>query len=165
MADQFTDPNDPTITGSDAYNTSCINDLYGGQIGLDSVLWNPGEGLRLESVVKAGAYYNVASQSSAYRYVTTAPFDYAQSIALGKNPAGCSFVGELGITAVMPLTKHLDLRCGYFGLWLDSIVQPTNQLSNTNLSQKGPGVPPTGAVLVNGSLVLQGVSLGLEGRW
>jgi hypothetical protein len=65
----------------------------------------------------------------------------------------------------MPLTKHLDLRCGYFGLWLDSIVQPTNQLSNTNLSQKGPGVPPTGAVLVNGSLVLQGVSLGLEGRW
>ena len=165
MADQFTDPDDPTITGYDTYNTSCLNNLYGGQIGLDSVLWNSGQGLRLEGVVKAGAYYNAASQFSSYEYATTLPFYYTQQIAVGRNPAGCAFVGELGLTAVVPLRKNFDLRCGYTGLWLDSIAQPTNQLSGQNLAQKGPGAPPTGSLKTNGTLILQGVSLGLEGRW
>ena len=165
MADQFTDPIDPTITGYDNYNSSCLNNLYGGQIGLDSVLWNPGKGLRLEGIVKAGAYYNAASQFSSYEYVTTLPFAYTQQIAVGRNPAGGAFVGELGLTAVVPILRNFDLRCGYTGLWLDSIAQPTNQLSGQNLAQKGPGVPPTGSLQTNGTLILQGVSLGLEGRW
>ena len=142
-----------------------MNNLYGGQIGLDSVLWNPGQGLRLEGVVKAGAYYNAASQFSSYEYSTTLPFYYTQQIGVGRNPAGCAFVGELGLTAVVPLRKNFDLRCGYTGLWLDSIAQPTNQLSGQNLAQKGPGAPPTGSIKTNGTLMLQGVSLGLEGRW
>ena len=165
MQDQFTDPDDPTITGYDNYNTSCMNNLYGGQIGLDSVLWNPGQGLRLEGLVKGGAYYNAASQSSSYLYYTTAPFAYTQQISTSGNPAGCAFVGELGLTAVIPLRKNFDLRCGYFGLWIDSVAQPTNQLSGQDLAQKGPNLPPTGSINPNGTVILQGVSLGLEGRW
>ena len=164
MADQFNDPNNPGITGYDGYSTTCINDLYGGQIGFDAVLWNPGQGFRLESVVKAGAYYNRATQTSGFVYPTTLPFDYSSGITVAKNPATCSFVGELGITAVMPLHKNLDLRCGYFGLWLDSIAQPTNQLSHQDLAQK-VDQPATGSLVANGLVVLQGVSLGLEGRW
>ena len=165
MVDQFEDPTDPTITGTDNWRNNCMNNLYGGQIGLDSVLWNPGQGRRLEGVVKAGAYYNAASQFSSYEYSTTLPFYYTQQIGVGRNPAGCAFVGELGLTAVVPLRKNFDLRCGYTGLWLDSIAQPTNQLSGQNLAQKGPGAPPTGSIKTNGTLMLQGVSLGLEGRW
>ena len=161
MEDQFVDPNDPTVTGSDSYATRCVNNLYGGQIGLDSVLWNTGRGLRVESLVKAGAYYNAASQSSAYSYSSSTGFGFERSVFVG-GPGSASFVGEVGLTAVVPLRRNLDLRCGYFGLWLDSIAQPTNQLSGQTLTQIGA---PAGTLNSTGGLVLQGVSLGLEGRW
>jgi len=161
MTDQFSDPADPTVTGVDNYSTRCVNNLYGGQIGLDSVLWNTGSGLRLESLVKAGAYYNAASQYSAYSYSTNVGFGFDRAVFVG-GPGSASFVGEVGLTAVVPLRRNLDLRCGYFGLWLDSIAQPTNQLSGQTLTQVGD---PAGTLSSNGGVVLQGVSLGLEGRW
>lgn len=160
LTDQFTDPVLPD-SGVDFYRTNCINNLYGGQIGLDTLLWNRGDGFRVESVVKAGAYYNAASQSSAYDYSTTSGFAFSRAIAV--NGAGsCSFVGEVGLTAVVPLRNNLDLRCGYFGLWLDSIAQPVNQLSGQTLTQIDD---PAGTLNTAGTVVLQGLTLGLEGRW
>ena len=47
-------------------------------------------------------------------------------------------------------------------LWLDSIAQPVNQLSKQVLNQVDP---PAGVLDLTGGLVLQGCSLGLEGRW
>lgn len=161
MADQFSDPNDSSVIGVDNYATQCVNNLYGGQIGLDSVLWNPGEGLRIESVVKAGAYYNAATQASAYSYATNTGFGFDRQVFV-TGPGSASFVGEVGLTAVVPLRRNLDLRCGYFGLWLDSIAQPTNQLSGQTLTQIGD---PAGTATTRGGVVLQGVTLGLEGRW
>lgn len=160
LTDQFTDPLLPD-TGVDFYRTNCINNLYGGQIGLDTLLWNRGDGFRVESVVKAGAYYNAAAQSSAYDYSTASGFAFSRAVTV--NGAGsCSFVGEVGLTAVVPLHRNLDLRCGYFGLWLDSIAQPINQLSGQTLTQIDE---PAGTLNTAGTVVLQGLSLGLEGRW
>ena len=161
MTDQFEDPNDPTITGTDSWLTSTMNNLYGGQIGLDSVLWNSGKGMRLEGVVKAGAYYNAANQSSLYSYTSTLPFAFDRTITVN-GPAAASFVGEVGLTTVVPLRRHLDLRVGYTGLWLTGLAQPTRQLSGQTLTQFEP---PSGTLSTAGTLVLQGVSLGLEGRW
>jgi len=164
MTDQFSDPGDPTVTGVDSWKTSCLNNLYGGQIGLDSMLWNSGKGMRLEGLVKAGAYYNAANQSSGYSYVNTAPFQSTYSTITVNSPANCAFVGEVGLTTVVPLRKNLDLRCGYFGMWLSGLAQPTRQLSGQTLIPS-PVETPTGMLTTNGSVVLQGVSLGLEGRW
>lgn len=161
MVDQFSDPNDPAVTGTDNYATQCTNNLYGGQIGLDSVLWNKGQGLRIESLVKAGAYYNAASQSSAYDYVTNVPFAFSRQVVVTR-PANAAFVGEVGLTAVIPLRRNFDLRCGYTGLWLEGIAQPTNQLSGQTLTQIGD---PAGSLSTKGSVLVQGLSLGLEGRW
>lgn len=149
---------DPPI--DDLYQTGCINSMYGGQIGADlyllSLSW-----LRVDSVVKAGAYYNNASQSSLF--TTTDPANPgAASVTVGQSPASCAFVGEVGLTGAIPITTNLDLRVGYFGLWLSGIAQPTQQLSGQTLS---PGTPATGTLATNGGVVLQGVSLGLEGRW
>lgn len=161
MADQFSDPTDPTVTGADSYATQCTNNLYGGQIGLDTVLWNKGSGFRIESLVKAGAYYNAPSQASSYDYVTNLGFSFNRQIAVTR-PAGAAFVGEVGLTAVVPLRRNFDLRCGYSGLWLTGLAQPTNQLSGQTLTQIDA---PAGTLTTKGTVLFQGLSLGLEGRW
>ena len=148
--------------GEDVYTTGCYNNLFGGQIGLDTLLWQPAKCFRVEGLVKAGAYYNSASQSSSYQnYIGGVP-GYGNSVAVGSSPATCSFAGELGLTGVVPVCCNVDFRFGYFGLWLTSIAQPTNQLSNQLLVQ---GIPTYGSLTTNGNVVLQGLSLGLEGRW
>ena len=164
MADQFIDALDRSITGSDLYDTSCINDMYGGQLGIDAVLYARPSGVRVEGLVKAGAYWNNAMQRSFYNYQTTQPFQFTREIRVG-TPRSASFVGEVNLTAVLPLRSNLDFRVGYVGLWVQGIAQPINQLSGQNLSQQGPIIPPTGTLTSNGQVLVQGLSLGLEGRW
>ena len=162
MQDTFSNAGPPMISGNDFYNTNCLNDLYGGQIGIDSLLLSARNGIRIEGLVKAGAYYNNAVQKSTFFYDATAPFAFQRAISVGRSPAAGSFVGEVGITAVVPLRRNWDFRCGYIGLWLESIAQPSYQLSNQLLTQVDT---PAGSLVTNGGLVLQGLSLGLEGRW
>jgi len=148
--------------GQDVYTTGAYNNLFGGQIGLDTLLWQPSKHFRLEGLVKGGAYYNSAYQSSVYQsYLGGVPFD-GNSVSVGASPATCSFAGELGLTGVIPICCNVDFRVGYFGLWLTSLAQPTNQLSGQQLV---PASPAYGSLTTNGNVVLQGLSLGLEGRW
>jgi len=142
------------------FQTNCFNDLYGGQIGLDAnVLATPW--IRFDGVVKAGVYYNNAVQSS--QYSTTNPNNAGSaSVAIGESPLSGAFAGEVGFTGVVPVTSRIDIRFGYFGLWLSGIAQPTQQLSGQTLLV---GQPPAGTINANGGVVVQGVSIGLEGRW
>ncbi|MFM8494731.1 MAG: hypothetical protein ACKOEM_04290 [Planctomycetia bacterium] len=158
--EQFTLQGATTGGISDFYQTNCFNDLYGGQIGVDANLlalpW-----IRFDSVVKAGAYYNNAVQSS--EYTTNDPTNPGSAtVAVNESPVSGAFAGELGFTGVVPITRNLDFRFGYFGLWLSGIAQPTQQLSGQQLT---PGLPVVGAINANGGVLVQGVSLGLEGRW
>jgi hypothetical protein len=162
MTDSFVNPTNPAITGTDTWRTSCSNNLFGYQIGLDSILLGSGSGMRIDGLVKAGAYYNALSQSSSYNYVTTAPFAFNKSLTVNGQGTG-SFVGELGLTAVLPVHCNWDLRCGYFGLFLANMAQPTEQLSGQVLNQN-PG-SPVGTITATNTVVVQGISLGLEGRW
>ncbi len=141
---------------TDAVQTGGYNSLYGGQIGVDANLlalpW-----LRFDGLVKAGAFYNNAVMATSY--ATQAG---SGRFAVGESPASGAFAGELGFTGVMPLTNCIDFRFGYFGLWLSGIAQPTQQLSAQQLT---PGGVAEGGINTSGSVVVQGVSLGLEGRW
>lgn len=149
------------VFGSDFYQTDCFNNLYGGQIGIDAVLYGAPSGFRVDGLVKAGAYYNDATQRSTYAFVDTSPDDFTTSNRLG-SPDGAAFVGEVGLTAVIPVHCNLDLRIGYFGLWIEGLAQPTNQLSKQTLTRFDP---PSGTLDKTGDALLQGLSLGLEGRW
>jgi hypothetical protein len=148
----------PEIT--DVYRTRCVNSLYGGQIGFDAILLN-WDWIRFDSVIKAGAFFNTAVQASKYTTTDLANPGKA-SVRAEETPASGAFVGELGMTAVLPITECIDFRVGYFGIWLSGIAQPTQQLSGQNLV---PGEPVTGSLNTNGGVLVQGVSLGLEGRW
>ena len=149
---------------TDFYQTDCFNDLYGGQIGVDANLLTT-RWIRVDGLIKAGAYYNNAVQSSEY----TTSGDPASgvpggtaAVAVGESPASGAFAGEVGFTGVVPITGCLDFRFGYFGLWLSGITQPTQQLSGQTLT---PGQSVVGTINTNGGVPVQGVSLGLEGRW
>ncbi len=164
MSDEFINRPQPIVPpiGFDFYDTRCVNDLYGGQIGFDSQLLAYPAGFQVEGMVKAGAYYNSAVQQSSYQIVSTV--DFFDTITVSGQPAAGAFVGEVGLTGVIPLGRHFDLRVGYFGLWLEAIAQPVAQLTSQDLTQ--PDVPPpTGKLVTTGGVVLQGISLGLEGHW
>ena len=142
-----------TVAATQNYETVCFNDLYGGQIGFDTLLYRSNGGVRLEGLVKAGVYYNHAVQHSATN---------TSQLSAEESPASGAFAGEVGLTGVVPLSRNLDFRVGYFGLWLESIAQPSRQLSGQRLP---PASPPGASLSTIGSVVIQGVSLGIEGRW
>ncbi len=153
-----------TATIQDFYRTDAMNSLYGGQIGLDAVLFTL-PWMRVDSVVKAGVYGNNAVQTSLYQSDATGGF-LSQSVTVGESPVSAAFLGEVGITGVVPVTDWLDIRVGYSGWWLSGIVQPTQQLSGQVLTQPAGGIEPTsGTITANGGVLVQAVTLGLEGRW
>lgn len=158
LQDTLDDGFNPPI--NDLYQTTCDNNLYGGQIGVDARLLSLGL-FRVDSGVKAGAYYNTAVQTSSYTTDDPA-FPGTASVSVGQSPAACSFVGEVGLTGVLPISSNLDFRFGYVGLWLTGLAQPTQQLSGQQLT---PGIASIGSITTNGGVLLQGVTLGLEGRW
>ena len=146
---------DPTL---DQYNygSRTINSLYGGQIGIDALLYS-NNWLRVESVLKGGAYYNLAVGQNTYTDSVTPGNNF--DVRTTASPDLASFVGELGFTGVVPLTRCLDFRFSYLAYWLEGIAQPTRQLSSPVSTTGEP------LVLTNGGTVLQGVTIGLEGRW
>ncbi len=151
---------DNAVAVTDFYQTECINSLYGGQIGLDANILNT-SWVRFDGVVKAGAYYNNAVQSSIYT-TNDVVNPGSASVAVGESPASGAFAGEVGLTAVVPVTRNIDVRLGYYGLWLSGIAQATQQLSGQQLT---PGQPVVGSLNTNGGVLVQGATLGLEGRY
>ena len=141
----------PIVT--DDWSSRTVNNLYGGQIGIDALLYS-NRWLHVESVLKGGAYWNEALSRQIYQAngagVEITGYD---------SPSPAAFVGELGFTGVLPLTSNLDFRFGYLVFWLQGIAQPTRQLS---LPVSTTGDP---LVLQDGGTVVQGLTLGLEGRW
>ena len=152
----------PDNFGADIYRTTTTNNLWGGQIGFDSLLLRTNHGFRVEGLVKAGAYANNAGQQSSYLNLVVNEAPTLTSVTDNGWPASCSFVGEVGLTGVVPLSERWDFRFGYLGLWLTGLAQPTNQLSGQSLA---PGEPVAGSLSTVGTVIVQGVTLGLEGRW
>ena len=160
MQDSFAYAAPTPVTGKDFYETQCFNNLWGGQIGLDTLLLGRAGMARIEGLVKAGAYYNAAGQASSYRYVVSDGSTFANQARAG-GPAACSFVGEVGMTAVLPISRNCDFRCGYFGLWMTNLAQPARQLSGQTINQ----FSSVARLDTVGTVVLQGLSLGFENRW
>lgn len=135
---------------ADTVSVACMNDLYGYQIGFDSLLLST-NWLRVEGLMKGGAYYNNSRQ------VTSATVAGSPFYTRADTPKGAAFLGEVGLTGVMPITRNIDFRVGYLGLWLQGIAQPTVQATSLD--------PKAATLNTTGTAVVQGVTLGVEGRW
>lgn len=141
--------------GQDQFRTVTGNDLYGGQVGMDLCLWNNKNGpIRMNGIGKAGVFYNQARQTT-FADVGSGPIG-AAAVA-----DQTSFFGEVGANASVRLTDWLSWRAGYSVFWLGCVATPAEQLSVTNLAAN----TPTALINTNGSVLLHGVTTGLEARW
>ncbi|MCC7085376.1 MAG: hypothetical protein IT427_10250 [Pirellulales bacterium] len=129
------------------------NDLYGGQIGANAILWDRGGPLRVNVVGKAGVYLGHASNDAG--------FDGSPIISLQTQSVTdrCSFFGELGLNASWRFNSTWALRGGYQVYWLEGVAMAPNQVLSTDLAGQGGGI--NGA----GGLFLHGAHVGLEATW
>lgn len=141
---------------SSLFRTDTINNLYGGQLGMDLGLWT-GSRFNVNGIGKAGAFLNHAAQASKYQD-SLGSFEAVQAEA-----DGIAFFGELGVNGSLQLTPWLAWRMGYSLFWLSGVAVPANQLGVTNLNLNNP--PPTAQISTDGSVLLHGVTTGLEARW
>jgi hypothetical protein len=130
------------------------NDLYGGQIGADLLFWNAGRRFRLNGIGKAGVFGNRAYQKSA-------GFDdgglAGPTYATGSQ---VSFFGEVGMYGDVAITRWLSWRTGYVLFWGTGLALPTENLSLVNFNP-----PPESRINISESLLVHGVTTGLEARW
>ena len=146
-----------TLTGSDLFIANTYDSLYGGQIGLDMLLFGDKNVAWVEGLGKAGVYYNHASQSSYANSVSTSQIERSTSTAADLT----SFFGEVGFTGCYKLTEHWTARLGFMMFWLGNGTAAADQLSINNLfsTQVETGID-------NGATVfLYGINLGLEAAW
>ena len=138
------------------FRTDTINNLYGGQLGMDLGLWT-GSTFNVNGIGKAGAFLNHAAQASKYQD-SLGSFESVRAQA-----DGIAFFGELGVNGNLQLTNWLAWRLGYSLFWLSGVAVPANQLAVTNLNLANP--PSTARLDTNGSVLLHGATTGLEARW
>ena len=143
------------------YATRTNNDLYGLQIGGDSILCELGRSFRIEGLGKAGIFWNRSVQSSANVY-SGDPIQDAFALSTARSVSRGAFVGEVGATAVYDLFDWLSLRAGYAAFWLGGLATATNQFDDQCLC---PLDPVRTAVDTGGSVFVHGLTLGLEARW
>jgi hypothetical protein len=157
ITDEFFDSETGT-SGTDYYATTTGNNLYGGQLGADMMLWNRGNRFRVNGLAKAGVYYN----HQAYQRATV----ISDSIGIGNDSVTASddtasFVGELAVIGEYRLTNWLSWRAGYTLFWLGGVAVPANQVELSDFTS----LPPTASVSPYSSALLHGVTTGLEARW
>ena len=70
-----------------------------------------------------------------------------------------AFFGDVGVNASMALTKWLWWRAGYSLFWLSCVATPADQLGLTDIGSL------TTSIDTEGSVLLHGVTTGLEARW
>lgn len=127
------------------------NDLYGSQIGADLLFWNAGRRFRLNGIGKAGIFGNQAYQRSS-----GVPTGGPATVAGGQ----VSFFGEVGMYGDIAITRWLSWRTGYVLFWGSGLALPAENLSLVN-SNFGP----PREINITESLLVHGVTTGLEARW
>ena len=149
----------PNPYGSGSINTASGNNLYGAQMGADMRLWNRGGAWRVNSIGKAGVFYNAASyQRSSAGFVTAEGADFPLG-SVAATADQTSFFGEVGLNSTYWITNWLAWRAGYTVLWASGVAVAAEQLPLNNF---GDG---TATINTNGSVLLHGVTTGIEARW
>jgi hypothetical protein len=152
----FTNP-DPF--GSGSIDTAAGNNLYGGQMGADMRLWNARGRWRVNGIGKAGVFYNSASfqrSSAGFTYADGTPFPLGTVAATADQTA---FFGEVGLNTTWWVTNWLAWRAGYTVMWVSGVAVAAEQLPLNNF---GEG---TASLDTDGSVLLHGVTTGIEARW
>jgi hypothetical protein len=136
------------------YNTR--NNLYGGQLGANAILWDRGGSLTITSLSKAGLYLGDSLNSGAYNSQLG---NTATTIESNGHRLRAAFFGEVGVIANWQISDHSSIRCGYQLYWLNGVALAPNQPTSTDL------VGATGGINSGGSTFMHGPSAGFQLSW
>ncbi len=108
--------NNPNANEIDIVNQ---NQIYGGQLGTDILLWDRGGPLTINTELKAGIYSN---RSKSYRERLVSPGGAIPPVGTWEDKSNqTAFIGDLGVTAKYRLTDRLAIRGGYQMLWIEGL--------------------------------------------
>jgi hypothetical protein len=151
---QLFDVRPASDSDTDIFNTKTGNDLYGGQVGADLMLWNRWKDVKVNGIGKAGVFYNQAYSR------TNVPTELVPIDGDAEADQTALFA-EVGANATVKLTHWLSWRIGYSVFWLSGVATPVDQLDR--VGQAPPLEQPR--INTNGSVLLHGATTGLEARW
>jgi hypothetical protein len=128
------------------------NHLYGSQIGFDARLLGRENLFRIDLLTKAGMYFNAAAQNNDF-------VDSSTGFSASASNTHFAFLGEVGVTGSLQVSKHVALRGGYQVLCLTDVALAPNQIRTTDF---GSG---QASVDTSGTLFCHGANAGLEVVW
>lgn len=128
------------------------NELLGGQIGFQTILWQRADWFRVQAICKAGVYQNDMDMNAT---LNTAGVPVA---TLNREFNATSYSGEINVTAMWQLMPCLNFHVGYTGLWLTDVGLVGDQNDNFDINAG------TGTVDLGG-ISYQGGHLGVTFSW
>jgi hypothetical protein len=128
------------------------NNLFGGQFGVATVLWQRADWFHVQATSKAGAYHNNMDLDAVFNFGGVP----VGTVTRDENRVSCS--GQIDITAVWQLTPYMNFHVGYTGLWLTEVGMAGDQNDNFDI------LTNTGNVDL-GSITYQGGHLGVTLNW
>ena len=141
-----------SLAGSDC-DVRTENDLYGGQLGvryLKQLDW-----LWLDLSGRAGVYGRSASQHTFIG-------DFDNTLVLKNTRAygqDTSFVGDIMLNVLLPVTDHIQLRGGYNFIWISSVARAADQVDQAFHLFRRP------ALNDHGDAFLHGFNVGVDFVW
>lgn len=131
--------------GLTSTNVGADNYLYGAQIGVDLLLWQPCESLKFEAFTKQGVYINNATNMVTYSVLST---NLPNSARSSFDP--CSYVGEMGLNVTWNLHRQFGIHAGYQYTVIDNVAMAPDIFNDASDSH---------------TLTLHGGYVGGELRW
>ena len=133
------------------YIVDATSNLFAGQTGVRGRM--AFENWALEGWMKVGVAGTMLSQSQS---MTT---DYRSPRS--SDLAGMGMIADMNLSAIWRFTDSLGLRVGYNVFWLTGVALAPDQWDFSAATGAGAGTGIRGT----GSVFLNGVNVGLEGRW
>lgn len=134
------------------WDASTENNLYGLQIGANGKLFELGR-FSIDGLVKAGGYWNHASQSTG---VSLEKVVYQS----GASTDNAAFVGEAGLQCKYQVVRGLALKLGYEVLWLEGVALAPGQVQETYTI--APATVYSLGVNSDSGVLFHGATVGLE---
>ena len=155
MTDQY-DVDGTSATTANIMSESVLthNHMYGFQVGADGTMAREEGRWRIGGFIKGGIFLDSADQATSLND----PGGLG-AFAVNNNHLGAAFFGETGVLGYFEITKHIAASGGYQVMFLDSVAQPANQLTQTNLAKATANVDMTSGLFYHGA------TMGLEVTW
>jgi hypothetical protein len=151
LTDQLHSQINTTVAGA---HYDYLNQLYGGQVGMNVNFFKPCSPWELGLFGKIGVYGNAASGGID---------DYAGNNFIGGfhgNLSETSFVGETGIHAAYHMNDYICFRAGYEFLFLDNVALASDKAATSLLN---PSLLRTDTA--TNSIYFHGVTASVEFTW